>query len=816
MQLGLGTEAGPETMALIARAAYNAGIPILSDDCVNGFNAAKRQSMLDAIYAMWPEATALFNTFYSQHSPVFYSYSGEDGSRCIRIILSKEGSRMGCTFGSMAFDILVHHFVYKPLSLEFPKVSIKALTDDMPSLHPFQGSNDDDWQSHYLNIWKFRQRHIELLKPIGLSLHPEKTLLLLPPHAPPPNLQDGMSLPFTYDGGTLAGAFIGTPNFVASNLRDKFDTYIKRLKKICTLAPVDPQLTMQILTLCAALATNYLQRVMSTNVIIPFCQIYDEAMHDARKQCMLVKGQTAPAHSQERESRSRLLQTLPFCYGGAGHTPSTLSAPFAAIAALTVARSDPLLSTLITHLTDDIHFSYDQATSALRLDEIAPNHPLTKLIPASAAELIDNRSERSLTLGRKCKLQAFAMPLVMYNLRNDLRNTCAHAITSNTFTDGLTIEDATHILAVTSRSQSSRVFIANTWFKHNRLDPSTFVAFTRFHFNLPQLIHGNTCNLLDTSVRTCSLPHDQPGLLDPTGSHAASCISSYGSRVRTHNEIRDLITRMAKEVGFEAAAEPPTEDVLLGEFTRQQVKLLFPKKKSSESLKVIREYNDCRQRLAAGNLSNDEIHVLNAHLDELLEGPKPDAKCITLDVMIEHPDLKQPLWIDVARIHTTAKSRIKETAAWFTEEAKAELLSYNTGAPNPFKKMASKHVTKYAELKYNHYSTLTELANRQMRKGMRHTIPKLLAGIITHTGEFSDDIFALIEALAKKAKDNAAANPSIDGIPPSRVAAEIRTRAKDALAIINAKGVGRALIEAGLPRSGLPPKHTVDSQDVSY
>ena len=73
MQLGLGTEAGPETMALIARAAYNAGIPILSDDCVNGFNAAKRQSMLDAIYAMWPEATALFNTFYSQHSPVFYS-----------------------------------------------------------------------------------------------------------------------------------------------------------------------------------------------------------------------------------------------------------------------------------------------------------------------------------------------------------------------------------------------------------------------------------------------------------------------------------------------------------------------------------------------------------------------------------------------------------------------------------------------------------------------------------------------------------------------------------------------------------------------
>ena len=492
-----------------------------------------------------------------------------------------------------------------------------------------------------------------------------------------------------------------------------------------------------------------------------------------------------------------------------------MTAPFAALSAITIARRDPLLASIISYLEEDINFAYDNLKEMLRIDSIADTHPIARLIPNSAQLMIKGLGGPGAEC-TKCRLQTYAVPLIMFNQRNDLRAICTQAIENNSFTDDLTLEDATHILATTSRSQSSRAFIANTFFKHNRIEANTFIAFTRYHFNLPQLIHGTTAPLHDTTVRTCSLTHDRPGLLDPTGNHAASCISTYGSRVRTHNEIRDLITRTAKEVGFEASSEPATEEVLLGEFSRQEVKLLFPKKKTFENAKVLQEFNDCKFRLAAGNLTDEEVLVLNEHLDNLLAFPKPDAKCITLDVLIEHADLKQPIWIDVARIHTTANSRLKEAAHWFKDEAKAELLAYNTGAPNPFNKMPSKAVAKYAELKYNHYGTLLELANRQIRKGLRQSTPKLLAGIITHTGEFSEDIFALVELVAKKAKANALDAPSLDGIPPSRVAAEIRTRFKDALAVVNARGVGRALLEAGLPRAGHPPKITVESCDVRY
>ena len=820
IQLGLGTKAGPETLALIARAAYKAGIPILTDDCVNGFNAASRQHMLDAVDEVWPEANALFNCFYSQHSPVFYSYRDPDNTPTLRVILSKEGSRMGCTWGSLAFDILVHHFIHKPLIAEFPNVHIKALTDDTPSLHPFTGTTDEDWQRHYEGIFDYRQRFCQLLAIIGLSLHPEKTMLLLPPNAPTPIFKPGKELVYSYDGAELAGAPIGSAHFISSYLQSKFTRIYQKILKICTLAHIDPQTTMHILTKCASVTPSYLQRVVHTAAILPFCQVFDQHMQKARDACMNIPNVSSPSTSDERLERAISMQTLPVEYGGTSQTPTTTTAPLAAISAFLAARTDPLLKPLLHLLKDDIAFSYQTLYDLLGIKSIPPTHPLARLMPIDADTAIKglHSTPPQHLIKFDCRIQACAVPLIMYRQRMRIRLECARAILSNNFTNTLTIEDATHVLAITSRSQNSRIFVANLWFEHNRIPQLLFVTYYRYHFNLPQLLRGPATTLNDSQVRPCALQHDSDQFICPTGAHAFGCPSAYGARTIAHNSVRDCIVSFANEILLlHAKSEPPTTATLLHEYSKAETHLLFPKKKTPANTALINELNACRRVLKEKkDLTGDEINALQQNIDRILQEPKDDAKCITLDVLLTDPQKQETWWIDVARIHPTVKTRIKDAADWFANEAEAERRNLEVGTNNPYKGSSSAPVHEYVDFKFKHYALMRLLASRQVKRGMRKFNPTFLAGIISHTGEFSKGVFDIVELIANNAKKLTTITPSLDGLTPARVSAEIRTRFKDALATCNAIGVANAFLDAGIPKSGQVRSNQVEPTDVPY
>ena len=49
LNLGIGAPGGPETMYLIAQAAYLSGAALVIDDCANGFNELLRQAVIDSV-----------------------------------------------------------------------------------------------------------------------------------------------------------------------------------------------------------------------------------------------------------------------------------------------------------------------------------------------------------------------------------------------------------------------------------------------------------------------------------------------------------------------------------------------------------------------------------------------------------------------------------------------------------------------------------------------------------------------------------------------------------------------------------------------
>ena len=77
------------------------------EDVINAFNSYERQALLNAVEKEWPEASTLINKFYAFRSPVLYMYTDDDGLSVVRIVWSSCGTRQGCVFGSLGFDIVM-------------------------------------------------------------------------------------------------------------------------------------------------------------------------------------------------------------------------------------------------------------------------------------------------------------------------------------------------------------------------------------------------------------------------------------------------------------------------------------------------------------------------------------------------------------------------------------------------------------------------------------------------------------------------------------------------------------------------------------
>ena len=156
-----------------------------------------------------------------------------------------------------------------------------------------------------------------------------------------------------------------------------------------------------------------------------------------------------------------------------------------------------------------------------KVEAISPGHALSAVLPPSNTELLDGSYARALSkikLG-PLRVQATICNAVLKQSHHMLRK----AVLQPFDAVDMTPSDSAHILAVTSRGQLTRVLSSCLWYKEHRMGPKEFIAWFRFHYNLPQLLRGDTLRMVaGTAMTTCCATQqciEEEALLDPQLEH---------------------------------------------------------------------------------------------------------------------------------------------------------------------------------------------------------------------------------------------------------------------------------------------------------
>ena len=309
-QLGLGATAGPERMAIGARALYLSGFVLGAEDAKNAFCSLKRQEILNSTSATWPEGVEVCNTVYGLPSISFYSYSGPTGNRVISTVEAHEGTRQGCVLGSFLFDNTVHHRIYARLKELFPHVIIRALTDDcIPAFRPPSPDGPySTWDELYQDVAAFWTAFDKLANPIGIFREPSKSKLLIPSDAPEPSPDldtGGLQLRPVRDGCVIAGCPIGTDSYIQAHAAAQLEVASKRIDDICLLARDEPQMAIRLLGSCANKALGYYTRVTPPGLLDEMLHRFDERMSAARTLCLRGDTPSAPPPQRNEAGKGR-------------------------------------------------------------------------------------------------------------------------------------------------------------------------------------------------------------------------------------------------------------------------------------------------------------------------------------------------------------------------------------------------------------------------------------------------------------------------------------------------------------------------------
>jgi hypothetical protein len=269
-----------------------------------------------------------------------------------------------------------------------------------------------------------------------------------------------------------------------------------------------------------------------------------------------------------------------------------------------------------------------------------------------------------------------------------------------------------------------------------------------------------------------------------------------------HTAINNILKQAGTEANFTAEREPPTHELLLNIFSPTEAMVCFPKKPTRED----REFAD-QIRLWISEATSHGLEIKNPRVASLLkhfikEATGRELTGRRIDLLLTSP-MGEEIWIDGSTTHTTAISYLNQTYQWLISTLMSE---FNTD-PTPARlagrqdiQTPSPTVMKRITEKYLTYQPLMIIAEKQASQGMRST-PQFRACIISRRGEFSPDVFSLINRLADVIQTNHKNSKPTDRSHPKKVAAAFRGRIKDHLACAIAKGVGRMITETGHPVS---------------
>jgi hypothetical protein len=463
--------------------------------------------------------------------------------------------------------------------------------------------------------------------------------------------------------------------------------------------------------------------------------------------------------------------------------------------------ADPAFVGCLVGLSSIIGSAYRATAKLMGLGNTVPDgHPASLLLPKDYRQLTGELPADSSLLSKKSRAASKTSIHRLIGTRRRAQLRKQVVLDMVPATNFASPSEVAHVLAITSRSQASRVLQAQLGHARNRIPAADFVAWARWHLALPaQRVFGERAPVADVdhAVEVCCANHHskqhKAHHLDAMGDHASDCPSGkYGTNY-LHNSLKWTLTKFITDLGLEARSEPPTTELIGGKHPAQICDLAWPKRKTPAATKIAAELAAIFITLDTKPPSSAPFKTAMARYRELCaESAAEQGKRVDIHIVGNH---STDYLVDISSVQTTAPTYIKPTLALLTGEPPEAVGDPRAGLHLP----TTPALIAREDTKRTHYRGIMGIAEREYAKKNRACKPIFLAPAFSHRGELSPDFFKLIEVITMTAKAAAVQHPPADGTKPSVYAARVRTDLKDAVACGIAKGQGRIMRTAGFP-----------------
>ena len=309
----------------------------------------------------------------------------------------------------------------------------------------------------------------------------------------------------------------------------------------------------------------------------------------------------------------------------------------------------------------------------------------------------------------------------------------------------------------------------------------------------------------DYPVQKCQSVHaGSSPFLDAVGCHTSSnCPSAYSARNRRHNYIMRVLASAAKEAGLNCKLEPDTFNLLLGDFSQENCKRMFPRRASklyTERVNAVVNAVELISSPACTFSDAEKRAYVQVRMDALPVIPKEEAVGLRIDLELEDPVTGETKWVDATVVHTAAESyREREFKA-----VMARNVSTSTAAalatPDVLKFQASPIIMERAMAKAEKYSRLIWIAKKQTQQKKRRQAPVFNAFCVSDFGELSPSAITMLDWLVDKRRRLAEqAGPRTDGVKPLEIVSLFKQRLRMEIQMAIAAGSGEMFHAAGQP-----------------
>jgi hypothetical protein len=271
--------------------------------------------------------------------------------------------------------------------------------------------------------------------------------------------------------------------------------------------------------------------------------------------------------------------------------------------------------------------------------------------------------------------------------------------------------------------------------------------------------------------------------------------------MKKHSFINRVLARAGKEAGLSVRVEPDTHSLLLGEFSKSECKLIFPKFVSKDYRERFDAVIAATELVASPTceLSGENKRALvKSKVDALPAVRRDDVTGLRVDFSLENEVTGETWWGDVTAVHTGAETyQDKELKSLCARQIAAHV-SDAVLVPDAFKLDPSPLLVERTSAKISKYSRLVLVGKKQAVEKKRKQAPRFAAVAVSDYGELAPMASDLMEWVVQQFRLKCEqAGKRSDGVSALELVRDFRRKIYAGVQFAVAAGCGEMLCCAG-------------------